>query len=144
MNASPIDLLTVLKQPDEAKSRLRTGPQPAVLLSTQSAIDKHGLPLTILQSPLSAPFASALYLAMMAESEKWDRHRWYLAGKWVESPHTVTNYARKGGGHGDAEGLSTYYYSGSELSRPEVSVLECRRSLSDARTTRHCSRSRRT
>jgi len=144
--APPIDLLTVLKQPDESKTKLRAGPQPPILLSTQSAIDKHGLPLTILQSPLSPSFASALYLTMMAESEKWERHRWYLAGKWVESPHTMTSYARAGGGHGDADGLSTYYYSGSELSRPEVSEKSSAEkvALTHVRTTQLCSRLRRT
>jgi hypothetical protein len=115
----PVDLLRVLKQADGVK--VKQPPRPPIALPSQAAIDKHGLPLTILESPLSPAFASALYLAMMKESEEWERHRWFLAGKWVESPHTMTSFARMGGGYGDEAGSSKYYYSGSELSRSKVS-----------------------
>lgn len=118
-----IDLMSVLRQPTGTSPiKAKTLPQPALHLTTQSAIDAHHLPLTILQSPLSPSLASALYLALMKESESWPRHQWYLAGNWVESPHLMTSYARQGGGHGDMEGISKYYYSGTELSSPTVSV----------------------
>ena len=119
LDPKPIDLLSVLKQPE---SRPKTQPQPAILLSTQKAIDKQHLPLTILDSPLSPEFASALYLAMMEESEQWGRHRWYLAGKWVESPHLMTTYTRQGGGYAEDE-ASRYYYSGAELDKPKVGSI---------------------
>jgi len=114
-----VDLLSILQQPENAK--VRAGPLPAVPLAAQAAIDKHGLPLTILQSPLSPAFASALYLALMEESEKWERHKWFLAGKWVESPHTMTNFAREGANEGDDAGWDKYYYSGTQLKPPTVS-----------------------
>ena len=119
MKKPAVDLLSVLQQPESAK--IRAGPLPAVLLSTQAAINKHGLPLTIHRSPLSPAFASALYLALMEESEKWERHRWFLAGKWVESPHTMTSYAREGAKEGDDAGWAKYFYSGTHLKPPAVS-----------------------
>ena len=81
----------------------------------------------------------------MDESDKWERNRWYLAGKWVESPHTTTVYARKGGGYGERDegeyaagetetsrserrqdgagqegAQARYFYSGTELGTPQV------------------------
>ncbi len=131
------DLLSVLRHTSPTKPvKAKTLPQPALLLTSQASIDAQKLPVTLLQSPLSPSFASALYLALMEESEKWDRNRWYLAGKWVESPHTATVYARKGGGYGEqearddgsaeaaaagGEGKPRYFYSGTELGTPKVS-----------------------
>lgn len=89
----PVDLLSVLKQPTTPE-KPKIVPRPALHLPNQSAINSHKLPLTLLQSPLSPSFASALYLTMMDESQTWERNRFYLAGKWVESPHTVCHYAR--------------------------------------------------
>lgn len=76
--------------------------RPAIPLATQSAIDAHSLPLTLLKSPLSPALASALFLALMQESEEWERHRWFLAGRWVESPHTSANFYRRRGGYGQS------------------------------------------
>ena len=118
------DLLAMFRQSSPSKTKAKTIPQPALLLTSQAAIDRHKLPVTLAQSPLSPALASALYLAMMDESETWDRNRFYLAGKWVESPHTTTVYAREGGGYGErlgAEGQARYFYSGTELGTPNVS-----------------------
>lgn len=131
-----VDAFSVLLDPSSQPQipKAKAAPQPAVRLATQAQIDSVGLPLTILTSPLSPSFASALYLTMMDESEKWERNRWYLAGRWVESPHTMTSYARGHGGSGE-EGTSDpdfseaakkqnegkYYYSGTEQKTSAVS-----------------------
>ncbi|OCF39596.1 hypothetical protein I317_06611 [Kwoniella heveanensis CBS 569] len=116
-----IDLLSKLRQAPGNPAVLpkpKAGPQPPVILSSQAAIDSHSLPLTILNSPLPASLASALYLAMTEESESWERNKFYLAGKWVESPHTTTVYQRLGGGYGGHTG-ARYFYSGTELDEPK-------------------------
>jgi hypothetical protein len=116
-------LSTLLRQPSTPpKIKPKATPQSALNLTSQAAIDAHDLPLTLLSSPLSASFASALYLAMMTESESWPRHRWYLAGRWVESPHLMSGYRRADGGFQDEEGKAKYYYSGSELPKPQVGL----------------------
>lgn len=103
-------------------------PQPALRLATQQQLDAHDLPLTLLGSPLSPALASALYLAMMDEAEdKWERNRWYLAGRWVESPHTTHMYARHGQGY-DNSPEARYFYSGTDLGKPPVrlgSIFYC-------------------
>jgi hypothetical protein len=123
-------LLNPTSQPKNPKAKAT--PQPAVRLATQAQIDSVGLPLTNLTSPLSPSLASALYLTMMEESEKWERNRWYLAGRWVESPHTLTSYARGPGREketGDPDfsekakkqNEGKYYYSGTEQKTSAVS-----------------------
>ncbi|WVR03945.1 hypothetical protein IAU60_000944 [Kwoniella sp. DSM 27419] len=116
-----IDLLAKLRHASDATAgnpKAKAAPQPPVLLTSQAAIDSHSLPLSILESPLPPSLASALYLAMMEESESWERNKFYLAGKWVESPHTTTVYKRAGGGYGGTPG-GRYFYSGTELEEPK-------------------------
>ncbi|EIW69031.1 hypothetical protein TREMEDRAFT_39338, partial [Tremella mesenterica DSM 1558] len=50
---------------------------------------------------------------MMEESLSWDRNRFHLAGKWVESPHTATQYVKE-----DTNG-ARYFWSGQELQSPK-------------------------
>lgn len=128
-----VDLLSILKQPADmaaAGDKVKNAPRPALHLPDQSAIDSHRLPLTLLRSPLSPALASALYLTMMDESETWERNRFYLAGKWVESPHTVCHYARDPPTmeEKDIETLqgkegkkATYMWSGQEIPSARVS-----------------------
>jgi hypothetical protein len=128
-----VNLLDHLKHP--TTERTKAIPRPAVHLTSQSSIDAHNLPLSILKSPLSPSFASALYLAMIEESTTWERNRFYLAGKWVESPHTVCHYSRDPSATGTTEAVekgeeilegkegkkATYMWSGQEIAASRVS-----------------------
>ena len=128
-----VNLLDHLKQP--APERTKATPRPPVTLPNQTTIDSHNIPLSILKSPLSPSFASALYLAMMEESNTWERNRFYLAGKWVESPHTVCHYSRDPAATGTTEAVekgeevlegkegkkATYMWSGQEIAASRVS-----------------------
>jgi hypothetical protein len=128
-----VNLLDHLKQP--TTERTKAIPRPPVYLPNQSAIDSNNIPLSILKSPLSPSFASALYIAMMEESNTWDRNRFYLAGKWVESPHTVCHYSRNPAATGTTEAVekgeevldgkegkkATYMWSGQEIAASRVS-----------------------
>ncbi|ODO09235.1 hypothetical protein I350_02835 [Cryptococcus amylolentus CBS 6273] len=88
----------------------RTQPQGPIFLSSQASIDARSLPLSVFAQPLPPSLASALYLLMMEESEKWDHNRFYIAGKAAKSPHTTSFYARREGGYGNGR----YFYSGME------------------------------
>ena len=128
-----VNLLHHLKHP--TTERTKTIPRPPINLPNQSVIDTHNLPLSILKSPLSPSFASALYLAMMEESTTWERNKFYLAGKWVESPHTVCHYSRDPAATGTTEAVekgeevlegkegkkATYMWSGQEIAASRVS-----------------------
>jgi hypothetical protein len=135
-DSKSVNLLDHLKQPTPSE-KTKNVPRPAVHLSNQSAIDSNRLPLSIIQTPLSPQFASALYLAMMEESEIWERNKFYLAGKWVESPHTVCHYARDPPSQSTSENVeekekevellegkegkkATYMWSGQEIAASRV------------------------
>jgi hypothetical protein len=135
----PVNLLDILKHPTTPE-KAKNLPRPPVILHNQSAIDNHSIPLTLLQSPLSPAFASALYLTMMEESVTWERNKFYLAGKWVESPHTVCHYSKdpppaSATGPGTDKGKdiellegkegrkATYMWSGQEISPGRVSLF---------------------
>ena len=121
---APLDLSKLLRPVSSVPARAaRNRPRPALLLTSQAAIDAHHLPLTVIPSPLPPTLASALYLTMVKESEEWTSHKWFLAGKWVESPHLMSGYARSGGGFGDPEHKSKYYYSGMDVYKEKVSVV---------------------
>lgn len=125
-----VNLMNVLKHPTTPE-KAKNAPRPAIHLTNQRAIDAHSLPLTLLQSPLSPAMASALYLTMMEESETWERNKFYLAGKWVESPHTVCHYSRDPPPAFEESGAelldrkegkkATYMWSGQEIATSRVS-----------------------
>ncbi|KAK6907200.1 hypothetical protein I203_101190 [Kwoniella mangroviensis CBS 8507] len=127
-NSDNIDLLSILRgRPPlpSSPTKNKTSPQPALLLTSQSAIDSHDLPITLLDSPLPSSLASALYLELMEESEKsWYNNEFYLAGKQVKSPHTVQMYKYPSSSNDEEEGKAqgatwgkgiTYWYSGTNM-----------------------------
>ena len=137
-------LYSTMRPQNPAKvPKAKPAPQPPIIVANQAQIDAQGLPLTILESPLSPSFASALYLAMMEESTAWDHNRFYLAGRWVESPHQTTGYKRRGDGYlakdilGEVDGGEVvmkasglvperdpkWYYSGTVQTLPAVCPL---------------------
>nr|ODN87339.1 hypothetical protein L203_03612 [Cryptococcus depauperatus CBS 7841] len=96
----------------------RAVPQSAISLSTQSSINAHNLPLTLIASPLTPSMASALYLTMMEESKEWKTNRFYIAGNAAESPHKIGFYMREGGGYGGSG--ARYFYAGAEQGKAKV------------------------
>ncbi|KAK8861429.1 hypothetical protein IAR55_002248 [Kwoniella newhampshirensis] len=117
--ASSTNLWSLLREGTAGPSptKAKTIPQPPVVLTSQKAIDAHSLPLTLLDPPLTPSFASALYLAMMEESDTWEIKPFLLAGRWVTSTYTTGIYKRENGGYGEEEPLR-YYYSGIEQEAP--------------------------
>lgn len=84
---------------------------PPIHLGTPEAIAASGLPLVVLDSPLSPTMAAALYHEMMAESPKWPKNKWYLAGRQVESNHQSTGYHQPRGNYGRDVGVPYFYSS---------------------------------
>ncbi|WWC68770.1 uncharacterized protein I206_102705 [Kwoniella pini CBS 10737] len=111
-----VDLLSILRGPSNTTlPKVKTGPQPPITLATQKSIDAHGLPITLLESPLPPSLASALYLELMEESENWYHNEFYLAGKAVKSPHTVQMYKYPNPkSNAWKEGVK-YWYSGTSM-----------------------------
>ncbi|WWC60158.1 uncharacterized protein I303_102722 [Kwoniella dejecticola CBS 10117] len=116
-----VDLLSILRGPSTSSTmtptttKAKNGPQPPISLSTQKSIDAHGLPITLLESPLPSSLASALYLELMQESERWYHNEFYLAGKAVKSPHTVQMYKYPDPDSNAWKEGVRYWYSGTSM-----------------------------
>ncbi|KAL7419602.1 hypothetical protein Q5752_005514 [Cryptotrichosporon argae] len=106
------DLSTLRPPPPPAPKSL-----PALTLTSSSALAAHRVPLALLDSPLPPAFAAALYLAMMAESDAWETNKFYLAGRKVESGHTMASYARPEVADHDGNGESE---SGGEMGKDRL------------------------
>lgn len=80
------------------KPRLASGSEPLKLpplrLGTPAAIKAAGIPVAMLQSPLSPQFAAQLYHVMMAESPKWNYNKFFLNGRECMSNHSSSTYSR--------------------------------------------------
>ena len=78
---------------------------PPLLLTRPEQVAQH-TPCSIHFGILPAALAERLYRVMLAESKAWERNRWYLADRHVESPHTTAFYST------DPEADSAHWYMG--------------------------------
>ncbi|KAF5391947.1 hypothetical protein D9757_001793 [Collybiopsis confluens] len=105
------DLMTVLKQPTQQKS---SKPRKPLTLSTPDMISKH-TPCTIHSSVLPPDLASRLFYSMEESSRNWQRNKWWLFDRLVESPHRTSFFVRKTDGVDDDETWhqsAQYWYNG--------------------------------
>ena len=78
---------------------------PPLLLTRPEQVAQH-TPCSLHFGILPAALAERLYRVMLAESKAWERNRWYLADRHVESPHTTAFYST------DPEADSAHWYMG--------------------------------
>lgn len=80
------------------RPRLASGTEPLKLpplrLGTPAAVKASGIPVAVLQSPLSPQFAAQLYHVMIAESPKWNYNKFFLNGRECMSNHSSSTYSR--------------------------------------------------
>lgn len=113
--ASAAGWAALLSRPprEKDKEKARTTPQRPTYLATPAAVAASGLPLALIQSPLSPSFAAQLFHEMMGESAKWGRNKMFIAGRECESNHQAASYARAGNEWGVDEGEVGYIYNGA-------------------------------
>lgn len=90
-----VDAFSVLQKSSQtlqASWPSRNPPRPPVILPTAELVERHLPSCSIHDSPLSADFASSLYLTLFEESRSWSKYEWFLAGRKVESTHTSCYY----------------------------------------------------
>jgi len=90
-----VDLMSVLCQPPLAPkivSRL-----PPLMLSNPSLVAQH-TPCTLHLSVLPPELACRLFYTMIDEARHWQRNKWWLFDKLVESPHRTSFYSREDNG----------------------------------------------
>ncbi|KAK7023956.1 GRF zinc finger family protein [Favolaschia claudopus] len=86
-----VDLMTILKQPPKPE---KTAPKlPPLMLSTPEHVAEH-TPCTLHPSILPPELACRLFYAMVDLSRRWNRNKWWLFDRIVESPHRTSFFAR--------------------------------------------------
>ncbi|KAG0029739.1 hypothetical protein BGZ82_007745 [Podila clonocystis] len=121
---------------DSTKPRERI--RPLVLYNPED-VAKH-CPCTLIHNVLDKDLASRLLQVMMVESETWNRNRWWLFERIVESPHKTSYYAEDN--HDLAE-VSGWTYNGKKQDPPrkflkemDEAKLVVRRIVNELRATR--------
>ncbi|KAG0218561.1 hypothetical protein B0O80DRAFT_498267 [Mortierella sp. GBAus27b] len=113
-------------------------PKPLVLYSPDD-VAKH-CPCTLLFNVLDKDLATRLLQAMLKDSETWNRNRWWLFDRMVESPHKTSYFAER---ESDMEEVSGWTYNGMKQDPPrrflpemEEAKMVVRRIVNELRKTR--------
>jgi hypothetical protein len=88
----PVPLMSVLQSPSPAKPKLPR--KPPLTLATPSMISQY-TPTTYHPHVLPPELACKLYYALLEETKKWEKIKWWINDRLVESTHTSSFYARK-------------------------------------------------
>lgn len=114
----------------------KTASLPPLQLLRPAQLQTYNLPCSLEFDILPAELAERLYRAMLRESTTWQRNRWFLADRLVESPHTTSFYVRHAGADGvDEEHDESHWYMGrKELSAGESKRIFIREMLEAAET----------
>ncbi|KAF9175740.1 hypothetical protein BGX21_000211 [Mortierella sp. AD011] len=107
---------------DESSSSTSTQqrpPKPLVLYNPED-VAKH-CPCTLIFNALDKDLATRLLKAMLIDSETWNRNRWWLFERMVESPHKTSYFAER---DDDMEEVSGWTYNGMKQDKPKKFLPE--------------------
>ncbi|KAF9429686.1 hypothetical protein BGZ94_009837 [Podila epigama] len=121
---------------DSSKPRERI--KPLIFYSPED-VEKH-CPCTLIHNVLDKHLAARLLQVMLVESETWNRNRWWLFERMVESPHKTSYYAEDTNSLAEVSGW-TYNGTKQDPPRPflkEMDDAKCviRRIVNDLRAKR--------
>ncbi|KAF8831704.1 hypothetical protein HHX47_DHR1001017 [Lentinula edodes] len=115
-----VDLMAVLKQPPPSK---KTAPRkPTLILNGPQMVAEH-TPCTMHLSVLPSQLASKLFYSLEQSSRDWQRNKWWLFDRLVESPHRTAFFVRKTDGVSDDETWhesAQYWYNGRKTDPPDI------------------------
>ncbi|KAK0228026.1 hypothetical protein IW262DRAFT_1532124 [Armillaria fumosa] len=112
--------MTVLRQAPPSPSKKKILSSPPLLLSNPSMVSQH-TPCTMHLSVLPPELACRLFYTMVDASRGWQRNKWWLFDRVVESPHRTSFFARENGaeGSGDAwQEAARFWYNGRMTEPP--------------------------
>ncbi|KAK0210294.1 hypothetical protein DFS33DRAFT_1292177, partial [Desarmillaria ectypa] len=115
-----VDLMTALRQAPFSPSKKKPVSPSPLLLSSPTMVAQH-TPCTIHLSVLPPELACRLFYTMVDASRGWQRNKWWLFDKVVESPHRTSFFARENGaeGSGDAwQEAARFWYNGRMTDSP--------------------------
>ncbi|KAF9360569.1 hypothetical protein BGX26_008712 [Mortierella sp. AD094] len=102
-----------LDEPSSSTSTQQRPPKPLILYNPED-VAKH-CPCTLLFNVLDKDLAARLLKAMLIDSETWNRNRWWLFERMVESPHKTSYFAER---DDDMEEVSGWTYNGMKQDQP--------------------------
>ncbi|KAF5372837.1 hypothetical protein D9758_001657 [Tetrapyrgos nigripes] len=117
-----VDLMSVLRQPEPTSPKKKKPQISPLTLSSPAMIAEH-IPCTLHTSVLPPKLASDLFYTMLTKSKNWQRNKWWLFDKVVESPHRTSFFARKTDGVNNDESwqeVAQYWYNGRPTAPPET------------------------
>lgn len=130
--SKPVDLMTVLRQPPSSPKKNSVPKLPPLTLATPAMIKKH-TPCTLHHSVLPQELACELFYTMLDLSKDWQRNKWWLFDRVVESPHRTSFFARRTNGLDQDESwqeAAKYWYNGrmteAPLTFPNAMEKACR------------------
>ncbi|KAF9145823.1 hypothetical protein BGX30_006595 [Mortierella sp. GBA39] len=113
-------------------------PKPLILYSPED-VAKH-CPCTLIFNVLDKDLANRLLKSMLIDSETWNRNRWWLFERMVESPHKTSYFAER---DDDMEEVAGWTYNGKKQDPPrrflpemEEAKLAVRRIVNELRKER--------
>ncbi|PFH50073.1 hypothetical protein AMATHDRAFT_75828 [Amanita thiersii Skay4041] len=110
--------MSVLKQAPASHPKIQK--LPPLTLSIPELVTQH-TPCTMHLSVLPPELACQLFHTMIHASRHWQRNKWWLFDRVVESPHRTSFFARKTDGIDDDETwqeAARYWYNGRMTSAP--------------------------
>ncbi|KAF9102373.1 hypothetical protein BGX29_004687 [Mortierella sp. GBA35] len=112
--------------------------KPLILYNPED-VAKH-CPCTLIFNVLDKDLASRLLTVMLEDSETWNRNRWWLFERMVESPHKTSYFAER---NDDMEEVAGWTYNGKKQDPPrrflpemEEAKLVVRRVVNELRKQR--------
>lgn len=93
-----VDLMSILKQPPPSKKTIPR--KPPLTLSNPEMVAEH-TPCTMHLSALPSELASKLFYSLEESSRDWQRNKWWLFDRLVESPHRTSFFVRQTDGVSD-------------------------------------------
>ncbi|XP_006458249.1 hypothetical protein AGABI2DRAFT_199713 [Agaricus bisporus var. bisporus H97] len=121
--------MTILRQPhtQEQSKTHRIRGLPPLMLSNPSMVTEH-TPCTLHLSVLPPDLACRLFYVMIGASKKWQRNKWWLFDRVVESPHKTSFFARpmKASGRNvdEWQEAARFWYNGRMTDPPEEFLPE--------------------
>ncbi|KAG0200086.1 hypothetical protein BGX28_006756 [Mortierella sp. GBA30] len=113
-------------------------PKPLILYKPED-VAKHS-PCTLIFNVLDKDLAARLLKVMLKDSETWNRNRWWLFERMVESPHKTSYFAER---DDDMEEVAGWTYNGKKQDPPRRFLPEMneakmvvRRIVNELRKTR--------
>ncbi|KAG0225650.1 hypothetical protein BGW41_004597 [Actinomortierella wolfii] len=83
-------------------------------LYSPSDVEKH-CPCTLLMNVLDEDLANRLLVGLLEDSKSWNRNRWWMFERMVESPHTTAYFAEQ---DADMDEVSNWTYNGRVQGTP--------------------------